>query len=217
MLQPLDMLIQIAGGVTKQFGQDCEVVIHDLTADRLEHAIFQIKNGQVANRQTGERPSIIVQETLQKDPDSLEDRLGYLTRTSDGRVLKTSTLYIRGEDRKIHYILSINYDISGLITVDRALKSLIDTEPQSKNKQPDQTVCNVNDLLDTLIEQSVRLVGKPVALMNKEDKVTAIKFLNDAGAFLITKSGDKVSRRFGISKFTLYSYLDTNKEAKHEF
>ena len=70
---------------------------------------------------------------------------------------------------------------------------------------------NVNDLLDHLIEESVALVGKPVPLMNKEDKVTAIQFLNDAGAFLITKSGDKVANYFGISKYTLYSYIDVNK------
>ena len=44
--------------------------------------------------------------------------------------------------------------------------------------------------------------------MNKEDKITAIKFLNESGAFLITKSGDKISTYFGISKYTLYSYID---------
>ena len=45
---------------------------------------------------------------------------------------------------------------------------------------------------------------------DKDEKVTAIRFLNDAGAFLITKSGDKISRYFGISKFTLYNYIDVN-------
>ena len=67
-------------------------------------------------------------------------------------------------------------------------------------------------LLDELIEQSVKLVGKPVALMHKEDKVKAIQFLNETGAFLITKSGDKVCKYFGISKYTLYSYIDESKE-----
>ena len=57
------------------------------------------------------------------------------------------------------------------------------------------------------------MVGKPVALMNKEDKVKAIQFLNNSGAFLITKSGDKVCKFFGISKYTLYSYIDEAKEA----
>ena len=34
---------------------------------------------------------------------------------------------------------------------------------------------------------------------------------DDAGAFLITKSGDKVANLLNISKFTLYSYMDAGK------
>ena len=48
-------------------------------------------------------------------------------------------------------------------------------------------------------------------MMTKEDKVKAIGFLNDAGAFLITKSGQKVCTYFSISKYTLYSYIDEAK------
>ena len=70
----------------------------------------------------------------------------------------------------------------------------------------------MNDLLDDLIAQSVELVGKPVAMMTKEDKIAAIQFLNQAGAFLVTKSGDKISKFFGISKYTLYSYIDAKKD-----
>ena len=69
----------------------------------------------------------------------------------------------------------------------------------------------MNDLLDELISQSIKLVGKPVAMMNKDDKIKAIQFLNNAGAFLITKSGDKVSKQFGISKYTLYNYMDASR------
>ena len=64
------------------------------------------------------------------------------------------------------------------------------------------------------IAQSVALVGKPAALMNKEDKMRAIGFLSQSGAFLVTKSGDKVAKYFGISKYTLYSYIDKQQEDK---
>ena len=57
----------------------------------------------------------------------------------------------------------------------------------------------------------MELIGVPVAMMTKDDKVKALNFLNDAGAFLITKSGDKVAKYFGISKYTLYSYVDINR------
>ena len=55
------------------------------------------------------------------------------------------------------------------------------------------------------------LVGKPVVLMDREDKRRAIRFLSDSGALLITRSGDKIAAYFGISKYTLYNYLE--KEA----
>lgn len=208
----LELLTQVAQGMAAHFGNNCEVVIHDLRKD-IESSIVYIENGHVSNRKLGDGPSEIVLETLKKNPSTLKDRLSYLTRTDDGRILKSSTMYIRGKEKTVDYILAINYDITGLMTIDNALKSIITTsETASGDKQPQKITHNVNELLDTLIEQSVALVGKPVALMNKDDKVAAIQYLNDAGAFLITRSGDKVSTYFGISKFTLYSYMDVNKE-----
>lgn len=70
---------------------------------------------------------------------------------------------------------------------------------------------NVNDILDELIVQSVQHIGKLITLMTKEDKVEVVCLLNQAGAFLITKSGPKVCQFLGISKYTLYSYLDEIK------
>ena len=58
---------------------------------------------------------------------------------------------------------------------------------------------------------SQSITGLVIYGMSKEDKVKAIQFLNHAGAFLITKSGDKISKFFGISKYTLYSYIDEAK------
>lgn len=208
----LTHLKQIAHGIAQQFGQNCEVVIHDLSVDDLENTVVYIENGHVTHRNVGDGPSHVVLDASKKDTSRLEDRHGYLTRTKDGRILKSSTMYIRGDDNRIRYILSINYDITGLLALDNAVKTLISTE--SKEKDPERITQNVNDLLEDLIEQSVALIGKPAAIMTKEEKVTAIQFLNDSGAFLITKSGDKVSNYFGISKYTLYSYIDVNRTDK---
>ena len=90
--------------------------------------------------------------------------------------------------------------------------AFIDAEHALDPRYAKKLGVNINDLLDELIAQSVALVGKPVALMNKDDKVRAIRFLNESGAFLVTKSGDKVAKYFGISKYTLYSYIDANKD-----
>ena len=213
MEQILHFLKQLAHGLAAQFGNSCEVVIHDLTKKDLDKSIVYIENGHVSNRHTGDGPSGIVLETLRSDPGKLKDKRAYLTRTDDGRILKSSTLYIRNEEGKIVYIFSMNYDITTLLAAENSIRGLVQTEPEDSpgedtSDSPQRITHNVTELLDLLIEQAIARVGKPVAMMNKDDKVAVVQYLNNAGAFLITKSGDKVSSLLGISKFTLYSYMD---------
>ena len=205
----LQFCFQLARGIAQQFGSNCEVVVHDLDSNDVEHSIVAIENGHVSGRRVGDGPSHIVLEALRGDCARLEDRLAYLTRSDDGKILKSSTIYIRDDDGRAIGVFAINYDITLMLAMEDALKGF--TATQVPEREPEHISRNVADLLDELIEQSVKLVGKPVPLMNKEDKVKAIQFLNDTGAFLITKSGDKVCKLFGISKYTLYSYIDEAK------
>ena len=205
----LELLKQVAHGIAMHFGSDCEVVIHDLKNKPLESSVIYIENGHISNRKIGDGPSAIVVETLKSNPKILHDKLAYLTKTINGNIIKSSTLYIRGEKGSVDYILSINYDITVLCAMEHSLKNLTNTN--TVKKDPTTITHNVNDLLDVLINEAVSLVGKPVGMMTKDDKIKAIQYLNDTGAFLITKSGDKVSTYFGISKFTLYNYLDATK------
>lgn len=202
----LAFLKQLANGIAQQFGRNCEVVVHDLSDNNVASSIIAIENGHVTNRKVGDGPSHVVLEALHGDRSNLKDHFNYLTKTRDGKILKSSTIYIRDENGDAIGIFSINFDITSLMMIENAVHTL--TSVDQPDKEPERISQNVNDLLDELIDQSVKLVGKPVALMTKDDKIRAIQFLNNTGAFLITKSGDKVSKFFGISKYTLYSYID---------
>ena len=206
----LQLLFQLAKGIAGQFGPNCEVVVHDLASNVPESSIVAIENGHVTGRKVGDGPSHVVLEALGGEQEKLQDHLCYLTRTKDGKILKSTTIYIRDDDGKAVGIFGINYDITLMLAMEEMIKQFTATEKEEREPEPISR--NVSDLLDELINQSVKLVGKPVALMTKEDKVKAVRFLNETGAFLITKSGDKVCKFFGISKYTLYSYIDEAKE-----
>ncbi len=208
--QTLSFLSQLAKGLAAQFGPNCEIVVHDLSDNNISQSIVIIENGHVTSRQVGDGPSHVVLEALRGDRSALSDHLNYLTRTQDGRILKSSTLYVRDDSGDAIAIFAINYDITHLLMVENTLHAM--TSAEGGESEPEKIVSNVNDLLDELIEQSVRIVGKPVALMNKDDKIRAIQFLNDSGAFLVTKSGDKISKFFRISKYTLYGYIDAGEK-----
>ena len=206
----LQFLFQLAKGISRQFGPNCVVVVHDLDSNDPNSSIVAIENGHVTGRKVGDGPSHVVLEALRSGRENLTDHLSYLTRTKDGKILKSSTIYVRDDDGEAIGIFAINYDITLMLAMEENLKQFTATDQDQR--EPERISRNVGDLLDELIEQSVKIVGKPVALMTKEDKVKAIQFLNETGAFLITKSGDKVCRFFGISKYTLYSYIDEAKK-----
>ena len=210
----LEALKQIAAGIAAQFGDKCEVVIHDVSSSHPEHTIVHIENGHVSGRKVGDGASMVVLEQLEHQHEQPKDHLGYLTRTPDGKILKSSSIYIRNSRGSVTSIFSINYDITNIMMMHQELGEFMMT--RDKEQTEPEKIINVNSVLDELIEQSVQQVGKPVALMNKDDKVRAIRFLNDSGAFLVTKSTDKVAKYFGISKYTLYSYIDANKQQEEK-
>lgn len=207
----MEFLRALAKALAAQFGPNCEVAVHDLRAQAPERPIVAIENGHVTGRKVGDGPSHAVLEALKGEPAALQDRLAYLTRTKAGKVLKSSTVFFRDDDGSPAAILDINYDVTLLLTMEENLRRFAAADQPKKASEPANR--NVADLLDELIAQSVALVGKPAALMTREEKVMAIRFLNDTGAFLITKSGDKVCKHFGISKYTLYSYIDEAKSS----
>ena len=190
-----EMLCRIAKALAAQFGSNCEVVVHEISDCSTSNSIIAIENGHVTGRKSGDGPSQVVLEQLGKDGLCPEDHLCYLMRTPDGKLLKSTSIYIPDSEGKVAAILGINFDISALVMAEQALNSLTLTMNHDQDT-PARITHNVNDLLDDLINQSDRLVGKPVALMTKEDKVRAIRFLNDHGALLITKSGDKIANHF---------------------
>ena len=194
----LESLKQIAAGIAAQFGDKCEVVIHDVASSHPEHTIVHIENGHVSGRKIGDGASRVVMEQLEHQNEQPQDHLCYLTRTPGGKILKSSSLYIRNSRGAVTAIFSINYDITNIMMMHQELGEFMLTRDREQSEP--EKIINVTD----------------VALMNKDDKIRAIRFLSDAGAFLVTKSGDKVAKYFGISKYTLYSYIDANKQQEEK-
>ena len=106
----LTVLKQIARDLASQFGPDCEIVIHDLKTNDPEHSIVYIENGHVTGRGIGDGPSNAVFDVIRHNnkkgndsTDEIQDHSGYLMKTSDGKILKCSTSYIRDDDGTLHH------------------------------------------------------------------------------------------------------------------
>lgn len=152
----LAFLKELAKAIAGEFGSECEVVVHDLQSGDMNSTIVAIENGHVTNRRVGDGPSHIVLEAL-KNPDELQNHIGYLTRTQDGKVLKSSTVYVRDENQKIVAIFAVNFNISSFMVAENAVRSIIGSED---NERTEKITNNVSDLLEDLIDEAIRMTGK---------------------------------------------------------
>ena len=59
-----------------------------------------------------------------------------------------------------------------------------------------------------LIEAAEQSIGKDVTHMSREEKQQVVRFLDTRGAFLIRKAVENVAERLGVTRFTIYNYLD---------
>jgi predicted transcriptional regulator YheO len=203
----LPLLRSVAQGIARQFGPDCEVAVHDMTGE-ISSSIAIIENGHVTGRKVGDGASEAVLEAL-KNRD-VEDRYSYFTNAKNGKMLKCTTVHIRDGAGEIIALLCINYDISGFTMANRTLSGFLAMD--EGGTPVDGIPLDVNDLLDQLIEESHRHIGKPVSTMTKDEKKEAIRFLDQKGALLIKKSSERISEYYGISKYTLYNYLGESED-----
>ena len=197
-------------GIVAQFGEQCEVVLHDLTRS-YDNTIVAIENGHITGRKVGDPGTNLGLEVLRGTIKN-GDKYNYVTQTKSGKMLRSSSIYMKNNNGDTIGSLCINFDITDLIMAEKTIQSL--TASNLSNEVQEDFVTNVNDLLDTMLQEAQAQAGKPVALMSKEDKIKGILYLDQKGAFLIKKAGEKISSFYDISKYTLYNYLEEAKKEK---
>ena len=200
----LKMLIK---GIAQQFGENCEVVLLDLSEfEERGSCIAAIENGHVTGRCVGGSGTNLGLEVM-RGTDREGDKHNYLTQTKSGRLLRSTTMYIRNTAEVPIGCICINTDITDIIMAEKAIKDLTLSDKLNRDVK-EIFVKDVNELFNTLIQESLRYIGKPVAMMDKDDKLKAVRYLDRKGIFLIKKSSEKVCTFFDISKYSLYSYLE---------
>lgn len=196
----------VADMIAETFGGDCEVVIHDL--EQPDSSVVYVANGNVTNRQKGQSFDHLVRNVL-LSKNFKDDRLtNYMFETNDGKKIKSSSVLIRDADKEVIGMLCINYDITDYIQAQSKLNRFlcVETAAQEEEKAVGQDVMAV---IDELI---LNIVGtSDVKNLTRKRSVEIIKFMEDKGIFLVKGAVDKVAALMGVSKVTIYSYLDEAK------
>lgn len=209
------LLQQIMTMLEEHFGKKCEIVLHDFTLEH-DHTIVDIRNGQITGRKIGGCATNLGLEIMNGTVPA-KDQFNYITYAPDGRILKSSSIYFHNQEGKTIGSLCLNLDITDTVYFEKCLREYNSSKEPSRKEEPREIFTpNVNELLDCLIEQSLQKYGKSPKMLTKEEKMQFISDLDAKGAFVITKSSDRVYSLLGISRYTFYTYLDTVRKKRTE-
>lgn len=193
-------LREIARGIVVLFPPGfCEVVIHDLTD--LEHSVVYIE-GDVTNRTLGSPMTNAGVKALRDD--NLEQLLGYVTRTPDGKTLRCSAPFLKDDEGKYYASMCINVDVSLLSTFQSALSAII---PPCENEVSEAFSTDIEDLLARMLQKATTAIGKPVNAMSRVDRLRVVENLEREGAFRFRNAVPMIANFLGVSRSTIYNYL----------
>ena len=207
MGRELEDLKRLADNLGKLLGRGCEIVIHDLSGD-CDSTIVHIVNGELSGREIGDCPSSLFFEHA-PDLSGHEEELSVYFNETGGRLIKSSTTFLRDEMGNIVGAVCINLDVSRSQVLFRDLGQFLNAPEKARGgPSGERFVRNVQELMDGYLDEVEREIGKPAPQMNRAEKLRALAYLDSRGVLQINKAGVRLCEFFGISKFTLYHYLD---------
>ncbi|HEX6342966.1 aminotransferase class V-fold PLP-dependent enzyme [Umezawaea sp.] len=184
----LAALVPTVNSLAAALGAGTEVVLHDLGA--LPNSIVAIA-GDLTGREVGGPMTDLLLGLVRRG--TTQDLTNYETYAPDGRVIRSSTVFLRDSDGVAVGCLCVNSDQAVAGRVER----VVETFPG-----------DVDTLQRLLVERAVADVDVPVPLMKKVHKSTVVRVLDDAGYFLIKDSVDHLAGALDVTRYTIYNYLN---------
>jgi predicted transcriptional regulator YheO len=88
----------------------------------------------------------------------------------------------------------------------------VSVQAVTEEAEPALHVGDLRDALDHMIEQVEADAGVKLAEMGREEKQAAVRTLDEQGAFQLRKAIEAVADAMGVSRITIYNYLNAIRE-----
>lgn len=207
-------LLQVLGGIigplADALGPDTEVVLHDLS--KVPNSIVAL-GGKLTGRSIGGPiTDLLLRHIRQGRSDNL---LRYQTHSSGGRLLCSSTIFVKDPAGEPVACLCINTDMTewshahDLLT--RLLAPAAPANPVVATEESEVFAQTVEELTVTTVHDVIARIGVPVELMQKQHKFEVVRQLDNLGLFLIRDAVDYVAQALAVTKYTIYNYLSALK------
>jgi DNA binding protein with HTH domain len=123
-----------------------------------------------------------------------------------GKGMRVSILPLPSADGHPAHVVAVEVDTAGLSRASRLLASLAD--PDGGTVPAREPEPHLGDALNRMIAAAATHVGVPLSEMSRSQKQQVVRYLDERGAFLMKKAVEQVAGELGVSRFTIYNYLE---------
>lgn len=210
VLRPLvDML-------SSMLGDNVEIVLHDLT--RPDGSVVALANGHVSGRTVGhpilggprgdQALNELTRQIGNPDPNQTGASVikDYQTATPSGKELRSATCLYRDRTGTPFAALCMNADMTVVRMAHAWLEGQLGQAPRISSSGKDAPPMDA--LMRDVITDAVGRFGKPARLMSKEEKITATEIMKRNGLFIVKGGVEKAAQALGVTRFTIYNYLE---------
>ena len=198
----LQVLIPVADAIAAAVGPYCEVVLHDIS--RPEESVVYMA-GNVTSRNIGAPLTDMVLQRVRKQGDAVADLLGYHNVTKDGKTLRSSTSFVRDDKGKLVGCLCVNIDQTPLVSWRHFLESSL-FSPPCETKET--FASGMTEALNGIIQDVLENYGGDPGALAKDEKTAVVQQLDERGVFLMKGSVEMVAGILGVTRYTVYNYID---------
>ena len=137
---------------------------------------------------------------------------GHVTGRKVGDPLNTrSGIVTKAFGRNISFC--INYDCDDLTALQSTLKKFLSMGDELYDEFEE---ADNGELAEHKFMIELEKMNKPIVSMNKKDRIQLIKNLKEAGVFKIQKSVPYIAEQLGLSRYTIYNYLNEIEKNEDE-
>lgn len=210
MNQYIKKFISIADFFGEVLGSNTEILLHDLTD--YKQSIVYIINGHISNRKIGDPVTDLVLEFMATESKGNKQFISkYNSKTIEGRLLYSSTYFIRDNSNKIVGALCLNSDYhevkKSLSFLTSLLPNYVDDKILSINNIKENLNSDPQELTLNKIDAIINQFDVVPNRMTTEEKTDVITALNDCGIFNIRGSVQEVANKLQMSEPSIYRYI----------
>ncbi len=216
MNKNIEKFITIADFLSEVLGPNTEIVLHNLT--NYEKSIVHIINGHISNRKIGDSITDLILEFIENESKGNQQYVcNYNSKNINGKLLYSSTYFIRDENNTIVGALCLNSDYEKVEKSLSFLSSLLPNYVEKKSLKTDikeNLTSNLKELTLNKIDTIINQFEVPANRMTTKEKTEVIQTLNSSGIFNTRGAVQKVAQRLNMSEPSIYRYINKIKKSK---